>query len=150
MNPLIAQYRINDFSRLWYCVDKVCQDEPWMATKRFHPDQRWLRALMESECQSHLLLVANVSNDIVGWCRLFPCSTSTVDLGIGILTKWQHMGIGSGLLLKAKKWASFQGFEEIVLFVSERNKVAIQFYLDNGFSFRGRTKSRLTLASCLN
>ena len=137
IKPIICQYKIDDLPPLWLCVDKVCAEEPWMATKRFEPDQKWMHALTKPECQAHLLLVAKIMSDIVGWCRLFPHQCLDVPkkfvLGIGLNRGWQNKGIGSCLLSEARRWAIDKNYDEIILYVSERNRIAHHFYKKNGF-----------------
>ena len=128
----VRLYEANDRIRIIHVIDGVCAECEWMSTKKFVPTSQWLHALSETKCQSHLLLVAEKANELVGWCRLFPkqCTRhgKTGELGIGLLTAYRNQKIGSKLLESVFQWAHNSCMYRIDLSVHKDNHRALHVF----------------------
>ena len=135
----VCLYEANDRIRIIHVIDAVCAECEWMSTKKFVPTSQWLHALSETKCQSHLLLVAEKANELVGWCRLFPKQCTgrgqTGELGIGLLPDHRNQKIGSGLLQLAFQWAKNSGVGRIDLSVHKNNYRALHIFERFGFEY---------------
>ena len=133
----VRPYEANDRIRIMHVIDLVCAECEWMSTKRFLPTFQWLHAFSETKCQSHLLLVAEKTGELVGWCRLFPeqCTESGKigELGIGLLPAYRNQKIGSKLLELVFQWANNSCLDRINLSVHKDNQRALRVFERFGF-----------------
>ncbi len=138
-SPLVIRpYLAADRARLIAAIDQVCAGSRFMATRRFEPTPAWDHALRQPACPCHLLLVATLGPQVIGWCRLFATMTdadsSTADLGIGVVTSQRGRGVGSMLLRQAQGWAWSQGLSAITLTTHPDNLGAIRLFQRCGFA----------------
>lgn len=138
LSPVIRPYLAADCASLIAAIDRVCADSRFMATRRFEPTPAWDHALRQPACPCHLLLVAVLGSQVIGWCRLFPAMTGvdalTADLGIGVVASQRGRGVGSALLRQAQGWAWSQGLSAITLTTHPDNLGAIRFFQRGGFA----------------
>jgi ribosomal protein S18 acetylase RimI-like enzyme len=135
----IESFEILDTESLIEAIDRVCQITPWMSTPRFEPGPKWSHALVDVDCERHLLLVPKDRNQVVGWCRLFPdggChrSMNRVELGIGLLSEYQRRGLGRALVTKALNWAGRMEIETVFLTTHPKNQPAVHLFSQVGFA----------------
>ncbi len=120
-------------------INDVCA-EGMMVTPSFQPTPLWEHALEGQDCPHHLLLVAEVGEQVVGWCRLFPpdCGrlASSVELGIGVAAPWRRQGVGRTLIAQALDWACRRGLE-VTLTTRSDNGPARRLFEEAGFTIDG-------------
>ena len=115
-------------------INVVCAEGRWMCTRCYEPTPAWEHALDQPNCTCHRLLVTTVHNRIIGWCRVFPESTSAIaNVGIGLLPAYRNRGWGTLLLRSAVSWACQAGFERLCLTVRNDNGRAQYLFRKFGF-----------------
>lgn len=123
--------------------------EPLYLTAIEPPDEDTLRVAVQNHIAERLPLVIAVDRGrVVGWCAIGPKPkpgfTHTGVLGIGVLSDYRQVGIGSQLLSAAIAKARERGLIRIELEVFSSNALAIAFYDRHGFQKEGRkAKARL-------
>lgn len=140
-NIKIVPFRIADIEPFIGVIDAVCADTPWMQTRRFEPTLAWRHALENEDCRCHLLALAKVDQQVVGWCRLFPVDASpskVVDLGIGVIKHYRRQGIGSAMIRYAIHWTKARPAFEIILTTHRENLPAMRLFETVGFLERQR------------
>jgi RimJ/RimL family protein N-acetyltransferase len=153
MNVAIRPYRTGERSGLTAAIDDVCGEGHWMSTRRFEPTPAWFHALEQPCCTRHLLLVVQVEQDIVGWCRLFPKTSCNefqpeVNLGIGLLASYRNTGIGTALVSAGVKWAVAQELPVVSLLTLPDNRRAIRVFEKCGFTATGQIQGNLIKMMC--
>lgn len=131
----IVPFLLSDRLELIRVIDNVCAETPWMQTRRFEPTPAWEHALEREDCSDHLLAVAKVEGQVVGWCRLFPLESQPrgVELGIGVLKLYRRQGVGTALIGYGVNWSRHKGVSEIVLMTYRENRPAIGLFEKMGF-----------------
>lgn len=128
-----------DADTLVALINAIMAEEVWFTTETFVSTPQWEQVLSRpADCTDHLLLVAELDNEIIGWCQLFPLvfgnrARHVVELGIGVANEWRDQGVGTVLIEAAMEWARQQGYEKIVLSVFSTNTRAIHVYDKCGF-----------------
>jgi RimJ/RimL family protein N-acetyltransferase len=150
---VLRPYLVEDLSRLMNTINAVCGDSPWMATRSFVPTLLWTHAISVEECHCHQILIAEVNSEIIGWCRSFPLSCSTlplqVELGIGLLSRYRNQGIGSELILRSSQWAKERGLQVVHLTVDSRNSIAVHVFTKCGFQSIHTHEKNMFMSRCL-
>ena len=141
MSLRIRPFATDDHAALVTLIGAVCQESPWMRTRRFEPTPAWLHALDFPHCPYHLLLVGEVEGRVIGWCRLFPPHigrwSPEVELGIGLLAPYRGRGIGKKMLQQALHWARERGVRRIRLTTHRENLRAQRLFARFGFIVQG-------------
>jgi GNAT superfamily N-acetyltransferase len=123
-------------------INTVCGEGRWMNTRQFEPTPAWTHALEKPACVSHLLLLVEDVDSVVGWCRTFPesCQDSkpVVSLGIGLLPAYRNQGIGTSFIRRSLVWAIEVGLRRVTLTTHPANARAIHVFSKCGFSFSGQ------------
>ncbi len=146
MTIRFRSYVPNDRASLVNVIDHVCAECQWMLTRHFEPTPAWIHALAEPSCQHHLLLVAE-STDVFGWCRLLSEteSSTSIDLGVGLLPEQRRRGIGTTLIQSALSWAALTGYQRVTLSVHPDNILARHCFELCGFQYRSAAPSQLAM-----
>ena len=137
----IKPFQMTDTQALINVIDEVCADTLWMKTIRFEPTPAWQRALENEDCPHHLLAVAYLDCQIIGWCRLFPTNGSQagpVELGIGVLKPYRQRGVGTSMMGYVIDWAKAKSISEIVLTTHVHNRPALGLF--EKFRFYGEAR----------
>ncbi len=142
MSVHIRSFVQPDQTSLAQAIDTVCAEGRWMSTPRFQPTPAWSHALKAPACTRHLLLVVEMGERIVGWCRLFPVGKCNgaghkVELGIGLLPECRNRGIGKALVGQALDWAATVAIEQVTLGVRVSNPRAMHLFESCGFTATG-------------
>jgi len=152
----IRTFRSHDRYTLERAIDAVCGEGRWMATARFEPTPAWQHALTHPGCGSHLLLVAEAQDEVVGWCRLFPVdgpserTESTemararergLELGIGLLPAFRGQGLGRELVEGALRWVRAVALPAVHLTTRRDNARALGLFARCGFLEAGEAGS---------
>lgn len=148
MSGVIRPFAAGDQANLIAVIDAVCGEGCWMSTRRFEPNPTWTHALTRPGCLRHLLLVVEVEEIVIGWCRLFPAclcngSPSEMRLGIGLLQPYRDRGIGTALVHKALHWASLVEVPKVTLLTRPDNARAIHVFEKCGFGTTGHISGNL-------
>ncbi len=146
----LRRFTEGDLPRLTRAIDTVCAEGRWMRTARFEPDAGWKHALAYPDCPCHLLLVAEDSGNIVGWCRAFPADAeeAAITLGLGLLPSHRDRGIGSAMMRQALDWARRAGYQQAYLTAYADNARAIHVFSRHGFEFAGAAIGGLLHMTC--
>lgn len=135
MTLKIRRFASADRAALVAVIDAVCAEGRWMSTRRFEPTLDWTHALQEPLCPGHQLLVAECQGEVIGWCRLFPKDgKNEVVLGIGLLPKYRHRGLGTALVRRALHWGRDTGYQRVSLTTRLNNARAIHVFSRCGFA----------------
>ncbi|MBU0495978.1 MAG: GNAT family N-acetyltransferase [Chloroflexi bacterium] len=130
-----------DAPRIVEVVDTVCAERLFMRTNRYVPTPAWERALRApDEHLDHVILLAMISERIVGWCQVYPASDDTGDVGIGILKPYREHGIGTVLMTQAIAWAGAQGLARLTADCFVTNARSIHLFQKLGFAIVGRCR----------
>jgi ribosomal protein S18 acetylase RimI-like enzyme len=82
-------------------------------------------------------LVVRAAGEVVGWCdvtpKAGPADSRIGVLGMGLLPRFRHQGIGSRLMERALEAARAFGFSRVELAVYRSNENAIRLYEKVGF-----------------
>lgn len=122
-----------------------------MQTRRFEPTPAWQHALEQASCPHHLLALAKVEGQVIGWCRLFPVvqgQPDPIELGIGVLQAHRRQGVGMAMLGYVMGWATCQFIARIVLTTHIGNKPAVRLF--EKFSFYGKRQEGYQLKMVLD
>ncbi len=137
----VTPFQVADAGQLAELIDSVCADTLWMQTTRFEPTPAWQYALENEHCAHHLLALARVEHQVIGWCRLFPAASfqpGSVELGIGVLKPYRHQGVGTSMMAYAIAWTKTRSLSEIILTTQVQNVPAIGLFEKFGFWESGR------------
>jgi len=131
----VRRFVAGDSEGLVRTIDSICGEGRWMRTARFEPDAEWEYALAQPDCPCHLLLVAEDSEGIVGWCRVFPVDgrAGEATLGIGLLPTHRNRGLGTAMVRQALEWARQAGYKRVSLVTRSDNGRAIHVFRRCGF-----------------
>ncbi len=128
----VVNYRgeyYNDYRRI--CCD--CFRSLSIATN-LDPDSFYTREEMINR-KSHVFIML-INKEIVGSVEI----VENVIEHLFVNEKYQNKGYGKKLLLFAINLLQQSGIEQIILYVADLNKEAIQLYLNNGFKCINTTK----------
>lgn len=139
----IRRARPEDAPSIIATINAICAEGLWLATERYVPTPKWERVLHQpDESPNYLLLVAEVSAQIVGWCRVFPYglgdkSRHVADLGVSVLKEFRGRGIGKALVERAIEWARQQHYEKLTADLFSGNVRATRLFEKTGFRQTG-------------
>lgn len=88
-----------------------------------------------SKSKQQVILLAVLADELVGLVTILPTADQQIgEIGVAVLKKHWHQGIGRELMLSGLDWAALDSdFEIITLTVQTRNQPALQLYQDIGF-----------------
>ena len=106
-----------------------------------------LDAVARSE--NSAVIVAESGDELAGYVELtggaFRRIRATGYLVIGVLAQASGLGVGTGLLTEAKRWAAAHGLHRLELTVMARNHRAVGLYERMGFCVEGRRSQCLLI-----
>jgi len=133
--PLIVRRAIpSDASRVVATVNAVCSERIYLITEQYVPTPEWEQVLHRpGDCPQHLLLVPELEDQVIGWCRVFSDDSGqktrhVADIGIGVLRPFREIGIGTALMEDAVRWATEQGLEKLTVSTFSTNLRAINLF----------------------
>ena len=145
-NPAPPNLKIETFQSasaqaLIASINSVCANSLWMSD-HYEATPDWEHALNDDNCPHHLLSVAKIEGQIIGWCKLFPIADNpgALELGIGVLPPYQRQGVGTALLAKALDWAKTKRATKITLIAHADNVPARRLFERFSFVVRERRK----------
>ncbi|MCH5462155.1 GNAT family N-acetyltransferase [Lactobacillus sp. LC28-10] len=88
-----------------------------------------------STSKQQVILLALLDNELVGLVTVLPTAEHQIgEIGVAVLKKFWHQGIGRELMLSGLDWAALESdFDIITLTVQIRNQPAVRLYQDIGF-----------------
>ncbi|MBE7680100.1 arsinothricin resistance N-acetyltransferase ArsN1 family A [Paenibacillus sp. P13VS] len=133
----IRQAKMNDLPRILSIYNQGIEDR--IATLETQTkDMLYIQKWFNEHQGRHVVLVAEVSDQVIGWASLNPyshrCAYSGVaDLSIYIHREYRGKGIGNTLLLELENEARKHNFHKIVLFTFPFNKAGQGLYQKSGY-----------------
>ena len=113
-----------DFETL-FAIHRACLSQQDQMTKKCFFDE-FLQP-------TRIYFVAQDGGKVVGYVGLFDCDSDFNIIGIAVEKSFQHQGIGSALLARAKLQAKMTGKKSLSLEVDTQNQIAQKFYQKHGF-----------------
>jgi RimJ/RimL family protein N-acetyltransferase len=140
---LVRPSMSDDASQVIAAINAVCAERIYLLTECYVPTPQWEEVLHTPlECPDHLLLVPEMDDQVIGWCRVFPNPFGpkvrhTAEVGIGLLQPFREIGIGTALMECAIEWAGAQGLEKLTVSTFSTNQRAINLFKKVGFTATG-------------
>lgn len=129
------------FEPLYRVLDEVAREKRYLALTQAPPKDEafaFFRGILENN-QVHV--VALVDGEVVGWCDVLPlfgeARRHVGVLGIGLLARARHRGIGARLMNAAVASAWARGLTRVELTVRVDNHNARALYERLGFRHEG-------------
>ncbi len=106
-------------------------------------EEKWIQSFLDQE--NSILLVAVYKGQIIGNIDISGLQRKimyhTARLGMGMLSEWRNLGVGSALLSNAIEWArSNSPLEIIYLEAYANNNAGLALYKKYGFAESGKRK----------
>ncbi len=141
-----------DAAALIRVIDTVAREGRWLLRNSFDPPvEVEADYLANLGVQEGLYLVALAGDDLIGWLILtrgsFEYNHHSAEIGMGLLSSYRGMGIGTALLQEAIAWARRAGLEKLCLGVRASNLPAQALYRKLGFAEEGRRSRQLKTAA---
>lgn len=137
MKAHIRCFTLSDRPSLKATIDAICAEGCWMFTSNFQPTSSWRHALEEPTCSCHCLLIAEVQDRIVGWCRVLPseckANVNDAELGIELLPNYRNQGLGTALVHRTLDWAREENLHHLRLRTRRDNTRARRVFTHCGF-----------------
>lgn len=133
-----------DAPALVAAIDEVAREGRYLARSTFQQDPTVEAAHIELTIEhGGTVLVAEVDGQFAGWLTLqrdkTPYRKHVCLLGMGVLRRYRHMGVGKALLEKALRYAQeAKQIDRVELVVRASNTAAIGLYRSMGFCYEGR------------
>jgi len=141
MNTQIVPLAEAHFEPLYRVLDEVAREKRFLALTQAPPREEafeFFRDILEKH-QVHV--VALVDKAVVGWCDVLPVFGEARQhigvLGIGLVKRARHQGLGGRLMTTAVSTAWARGFTRVELTVRVDNHNARALYERLGFQHEG-------------
>lgn len=153
---VIREVKLDDALAILKIQKEVVSEEDFLITvseefnKTLEQQNEWIENILQNDKET--MLVAEISNEIVGWIvfispnriRLFH----TGSIGMMIKKDYRSMGIGKLLMKGMLEWAGQNPFiEKVSLGVFSTNERAIALYKGMGFIEEGRKIKEIKMDS---
>ena len=123
-------------------LDAVCRERKYLAMFEAYPIESTRQFILNNIKNEIPQFIVLCENEVVGWCDIIPdnkkISRHCGRLGMGVIKKYRHHGLGEKLLNATIEKAKEIGLERVELEVFEDNEIAINLYKKNGFEFEGK------------
>ena len=130
------------FPRLYEVLDEVAREKRYLAMLQAPPREQTFAFLRDSLDNRNPHVVALLHGEVVGWCDVLPvfgeARRHVGTLGIGLVRRARHQGLGRALLEAAIAGAWAKGLTRIELTVRADNHNARELYERLGFQHEGR------------
>ena len=130
------------FHQLHAVLDEVAREKRYLAMLQAPPREQTFAFLRESLSNRNPHVVALLDGRVVGWCDVLPvfgeARRHVGTLGIGLVRRARHRGLGRALLEAAIAGAWVKGLARIELTVRADNHNARELYERLGFQHEGR------------
>lgn len=141
MTLRIAALAEEHFEPLHRVLDAVAREKRYLAMTQAPPRDEAFAFFRNNiaKCAPHF--VALWDDEVVGWCDVLPVFGEARRhigvLGVGLVPRARHKGLGASLMTAAIAAAWQQGFARIELTVRADNEVARRLYERFGFGHEG-------------
>lgn len=141
MNFIIVPTAESHFEGLREVLDTVAREKRYLAFLQAPPPQEAFAFFRNIVVNDLCQVVALVDGVVVGWCDVLPthgeARAHVGTLGIGLLPRARHCGMGAELMRAAIARAWDKGFSRIELTVRTDNTNAKALYARCGFTVEG-------------
>ncbi len=144
MTSLVVPLTEAHFHQLHAVLDEVAREKRYLAMLQAPPREQTYAFLRDSLNQRNPHVVALLDGEVVGWCDVLPvfgeARRHVGTLGIGLVPRARHRGLGRALLAAAIAGAWAKGLTRIELTVRADNHNARALYERMGFEHEGRQR----------
>jgi RimJ/RimL family protein N-acetyltransferase len=137
IEPLAARH----FSALRPVLDEIAREKRYLAFTRAPPRSDVLAFYRNIVARGQVHFVALLDGRVCGWCDVLPthgeARAHVGTLGIGLVGRARHLGIGGLLMRRAIDAAWAAGMTRIELTVRIDNLAAMNLYQRMGFKTEG-------------
>lgn len=141
MSTFIVPLAEIHFDPLHRVLDEVAREQRFLALLQAPPRDETLAFFRNNLAQGHPHFVALLCGEVVGWCDVLPvfgeARRHVGQLGIGLVRRARHQGLGARLMQAAIEAAWAKGLERIELTVRADNTNARALYERMGFRHEG-------------
>lgn len=126
----------SDDATVWHQIfESVAVEGRWIGAEAPVPFD-WFQNNAEAytDQQDRVVFVAEVAKTPVGWITVEIVEVGTAELGMGVLKKYRHQGVGTAMMESAIGWAIANGADHLTLNVFPDNEAAIALYRKFGFT----------------
>jgi len=118
-------------------LDLVARERRYLSFVQAPPLESTRAFILNNIREGYPQFVALSAGEVVGWCDVTPKS-GPIDarigvLGMGLLPRFRHQGIGTLLMAEALQAAREAGFSRVELTVYRSNVNAVRLYQKAGF-----------------
>ncbi len=129
-------------------INRIYNQYPQTSTCTFDVDPLPLESRIEwltARSDRHLVLVAEIDKNIVGWCSISPFKARpayqfSVESSIYIDNQWHGQGIGKNLMTELIQLAEENGFHSIIAGATVGQVASIRLHESLGFVHVARFK----------
>lgn len=141
MNTRILPLTEAHFERLHQVLDEVAREKRYLAMLQAPPREQTFAFFRDSLDQGNPHVVVLLDDEVVGWCDVLPvfgeARRHVGTLGIGLVRRARHQGLGAALMRAAIAAAWAKGLTRIELTVRADNPNARALYERMGFAHEG-------------
>ncbi len=146
----LSLFKMDDFDNLIHTITTYVSSSPFIPINEdefvldLESKKSWVQSLMDED--NSVLIVAKHEGQIIGNIDLNGNASElmrhTASLGIGMLSNWRGLGLGSALFDMALEWASHNPILELVWLESfESNHRGVNLYKKKGFKISGKIRN---------
>ncbi len=123
-------------------VDSVARELRYLVFTEGPPRETTVAYVQQNLAENWPHFIALDGEKVIGWCDIASLHRPVLEhsgvLGLGVISEYRGLGIGTRLISTALQAAKERGLSRVVLTVRERNEIAIQLYKRFGFFQEGR------------
>lgn len=144
MSIEIRQIEDKDIRGFYDALCSVASEGIYLLTTTPPPYERMVSFVRNNIENNNAQYVALLNDKIIGWADIIPLERNTMNhvghLGMGILSDFRGLGVGSKLLEKTIAHAWNQELKRLELEVFSDNEIAINLYKKYSFEVEGVKK----------
>lgn len=140
----IRQIEDKDIRGFYDALCSVASEGVYLLTTTPPPYEKMENFVLNNIKKNHSQYVAVQKDKIIGWVDIIPLERNTMThvghLGMGVLSDFRGLGIGTKLLDKAIAHAWTQDLKRLELEVFSDNEIAVKLYEKCSFEVEGLKK----------
>ncbi|GLS90135.1 acetyltransferase [Psychromonas marina] len=145
MNIEIRQIQETDIQGFYDALCSVASEGIYLLTTTPPAYEKMVNFVRNNIAHNHAQFVAVLDGRVIGWADIIPLERNTMThvghLGMGVLSTFRGLGIGSKLLEKTITHAWEQQLTRLELEVFSDNAAAIKLYNKHHFQIEGVKKN---------